>query len=435
MKPKQNELEALQKQIELWAKGYGLDFFETIFELIDAKHLNEIAAYGGFPTRYPHWRFGMIYDSLSKGYEYGLQKIYELVINNDPCYAYLMNSNTLVDQKIVIAHVYAHCDFFKNNQYFKQTHRKMVDEMANHASRIRQYGEHYGIGEVENFIDLCLSLENLIDIHAPIKKEHDVLEFLVQKAPLEEWQRETLSMLREEAYYFLPQAQTKIMNEGWASFWHSKILTEKILKDSEIIDFADHHAGTLASQPGQINPYKLGIEIFRDIEERWNKGKFGEEYEACDDSEFKKNWDKKCGEGFKKVFEVRKLYNDVTFVDEFLTPDLCERLKLFVYAYNKRNGTYEIMDRDTQKVKEKLLFSLSNFGQPFIYAADENYEGKGNLLLQHDHQGVDLKLTDTKETLERLQKLWKKNVCLETVINGEKRILTFDGKDHHERTL
>ena len=185
-------------------------------------------------------------------------------------------------------------------------------------------------------------------------------------------------MLREEAYYFIPQAQTKIMNEGWASFWHSKILTEKILKDSEIIDFADHHAGTLASQPGQINPYKLGIEIFRDIEERWNKGKFGEEYEACDDSEFKKNWDKKCGEGFKKVFEVRKLYNDVTFVDEFLTPDLCERLKLFVYAYNKRNGTYEIMDRDTQKVKEKLLFSLSNFGQPFIYAADENYEGKGN---------------------------------------------------------
>ena len=323
--------------------------------------------------------------------------------------------------------------------------------MANHAVSIRSFGEQFGYDTVESFIDECLSLENLIDVYHPYEflhekkrkekknqralKEKDILGFLVEHAPLEEWQKEILLMLREEAYYFIPQAQTKIMNEGWASFWHSKILTEKILKDSEIIDFADHHAGTLASQPGQINPYKLGIEIFRDIEERWNKGKFGEEYEACDDSEFKKNWDKKCGEGFKKVFEVRKLYNDVTFVDEFLTPDLCERLKLFVYAYNKRNGTYEIMDRDTQKVKEKLLFSLSNFGQPFIYAADENYEGKGNLLLQHDHQGVDLKLTDTKETLERLQKLWKKNVCLETVINGEKRILTFDGKDHHERTL
>ena len=138
-----------------------------------------------------------------------------------------------------------------------------------------------------------MSLENLIDIHAPIKKEHDVLEFLVQKAPLEEWQRETLSMLREEAYYFLPQAQTKIMNEGWASFWHSKILTQKALQDIDIVDFADHHSATLATQPGQINPYKLGIEIYRDIEERWNRGQFGREYEECDDIEHKKKWDKK----------------------------------------------------------------------------------------------------------------------------------------------
>ena len=435
MKPKQNELEALQKQIELWAKGYGLDFFETIFELIDAKHLNEIAAYGGFPTRYPHWRFGMIYDSFSKGYEYGLQKIYELVINNDPCYAYLMNSNTLVDQKIVIAHVYAHCDFFKNNQYFKQTHRKMVDEMANHASRIRQYGEHYGIGEVENFIDLCLSLENLIDIHAPIKKEHDVLEFLVQKAPLEEWQRETLSMLREEAYYFLPQAQTKIMNEGWASFWHSKILTQKALQDIDIVDFADHHSATLATQPGQINPYKLGIEIYRDIEERWNRGQFGREYEECDDIEHKKKWDKKLGKGLEKIFQVRKLYNDVTFIDEFLTPELCEKLKLFVYAYNKRNGTYEIIDRDFKKVKDKLLFSLTHFGQPMISVTEDHLEGKDVLFLTHTHYGVDLKLGEAKETLERVQKIWKQTVCLETLINGEKRLLIYDGKEHREKSL
>ncbi len=430
-----NELHNLQKKIESWARAYGLDFFETIFELIDAKHLNEIAAYGGFPTRYPHWRFGMIYDSLSKGNEYGLQKIYELVINNDPCYAYLMNSTTRVDQKIVIAHVYAHCDFFKNNQYFKQTHRKMVDEMANHASRIRQYGELYGIDEVENFIDLCLSLENLIDVHMPLRKNYDILGFLIEKAPLEEWQRETLIMLREEAYYFLPQAQTKIMNEGWASFWHSKILTEKALQDIDIVDFADHHSATLATQPGQINPYKLGIEIYRDIEERWNRGHFGKEYEECDDIEFKKKWDKKLGRGLEKIFQVRKLYNDVTFIDEFLTPQLCEKLKLFVYAYNKRNGTYEIMDRDTRKVKDKLLFSLTNFGQPMISVSEDNLEGKGVLLLTHAHYGVDLKLLEAKETLERVQKIWKQTVCLETLINGEKRLLIFDGKEHREKSL
>ncbi len=108
-------------------RGYGLDFFPTIFEVVDYDELNDVAAYGGFPTRYPHWRFGMEYEQLAKGYTYGLQKIYELVINNNPCYAYLMRSNALTDQKLVMAHVYGHCDFFKNNDWFSHTNRKMMD--------------------------------------------------------------------------------------------------------------------------------------------------------------------------------------------------------------------------------------------------------------------------------------------------------------------
>src|SRR5438552_9246771 len=103
------ELRALKEEIEGYARSYGLDFYETIFEVIDADDLNEIAAYGGFPTRYPHWSFGMSYEELRKGYDYGLSKIYEMVINNDPCYAYLMRSNHAVDQKLVMAHVYGHC--------------------------------------------------------------------------------------------------------------------------------------------------------------------------------------------------------------------------------------------------------------------------------------------------------------------------------------
>ena len=118
--------------------------------MIDADDLNEIAAYGGFPTRYPHWSFGMSYEELRKGYDYGLSKIYEMVINNDPCYAYLMRSNHTVDQKLVMAHVYGHCDFFKNNAYFAHTNRKMMDEMANHGARIRRYVEKYGEDEVES---------------------------------------------------------------------------------------------------------------------------------------------------------------------------------------------------------------------------------------------------------------------------------------------
>ena len=161
------DIRSLQPSIERIAADYGLDFFPVIFEMVDYDTMNKLAAYGGFPVRYPHWRFGMEYDQLSKGYRYGLQKIYEMVINTNPCYAYLMKSNPLVDQKLVMAHVYAHCDFFKNNYTFSHTNRKMIDEMANHAIRIRRYIDLHGLEKVENFIDTCLSLENLIDYHAP----------------------------------------------------------------------------------------------------------------------------------------------------------------------------------------------------------------------------------------------------------------------------
>src|SRR4051794_35052536 len=157
----------MQREVESYAREFGLDFFDTVFEVLDYKKMNEVAAYGGFPTRYPHWRFGMEYEGLAKGYEYGLSKIYEMVINNDPCYAYLLEGNSLVDQKMVMAHVYAHNDFFKNNYYFSKTNRKMIDGMANHAARLRKHVERQGIDKVETFIDVCLSLDNLIDPYSP----------------------------------------------------------------------------------------------------------------------------------------------------------------------------------------------------------------------------------------------------------------------------
>src|SRR2546423_4840647 len=174
-------LRALQEEIEGYARAYGLDCYDTVFEVLDAEELNEVAAYGGFPTRYPHWSFGMSYEQLKKGYDYGLSKIYEMVINNDPCYAYLMRCNHTVDQKLVMAHVYGHCDFFKNNAYFAHTSRKMMDEMANHGMRVRRHMDRVGVEEVENFIDACLSIEDLIDIHLPGIKRHE--ERLKPKVP------------------------------------------------------------------------------------------------------------------------------------------------------------------------------------------------------------------------------------------------------------
>ncbi len=489
------ELSYLKGEIADYAREYGLDFFDVLFEAMTFEQMNEVAAFGGFPTRYPHWRFGMEYDYMSKGYAYGLHKIYELVINNDPCYAYLLRSNSLVDQKLVIAHVYSHSDFFKNNYWFSQTNRKMMDEMANHGTRMRKYIERCGHETVENFIDCCLSLENLIDPHAPFirrkeepdgrqaeeendeggemklkskpymesfinppetlrrqreekktraahrkesfpaEPEKDILLFLQQYAPLEPWQRNVLSMLREEAYYFAPQAQTKIMNEGWAAYWHAKIMTEKSLTDAEIIDYADHHSGTLSTRPGQLNPYKLGIELFRDIEDRWNKGKFGEEYENCTDREMKQRWNKNLGLGREKIFETRRIHNDVTFIDTFLTPEFCEEQKLFVYAFDKSSGNYVIIDRDFEVVKEKLLFVLTNFGQPYITLVDANYKNRGELYLRHRHEGVDLKHSDTAETLKKLGKIWKRPVHIETVFEEKPKLLSFDGKDLVEANL
>src|SRR5512137_249707 len=163
-------LHDIRTRIEAYARGYGLDFYDTVFEVLGFDEINMVAAYGGFPNRYPHWRFGMEYERLAKGYTYGLSKIYEMVVNNDPSYAYLLESNADVDQKLVMAHVFGHVDFFKNNFMFRHTNRKMMDQMANHATRVRRYQDKLGVDEVEAFVDACLSLENLVDYQSPYVK-------------------------------------------------------------------------------------------------------------------------------------------------------------------------------------------------------------------------------------------------------------------------
>ncbi len=496
------DLRSLQDEIEGYSREYQLDCYETIFQVVDYDELSEIAALGGFPTRYPHWRFGMEYEQLSKGYRYGLQKIYELVINNDPCYAYLLRCNQLVDQKLVMAHVYGHNDFFKNNHWFSQTNRKMMDEMANHGTRIRAFMERFGEDEVESFVDSCLSLENLIDVHAPFIKrredrdryhfrpadesgeedeenrptrfrskdymdqfvnppeaikadqlraqtqsqtkkprgmpdlpERDVLLFLLEYAPLKPWQHDVLAIVRDEAYYFAPQGQTKIMNEGWASYWHSTIMTQKALSPSELIDYADHHSGTMATQPGRLNPYKLGIELFRDIEERWDRGQFGPEYDACEDEEERRRWDKQLGLGRQKIFEVRRIHNDITFVDTFLTPDFCRKHNLFSYRYNQYGDIYEIESRQFAQIKQRILFGLTNFGRPIIRVHDGNYRNRGELYLKHEPTEVDLRLDYAQDTMRHLHRLWTRPVHLETVLEGRTTLLSFDGSDHAIRPL
>jgi stage V sporulation protein R len=891
-------------EIEEYARGYGLDFFPIIYEVLDYRTLYETAALGGFPTRYPHWRFGMEYDQLIKGHVWLGSTIYEMVINTNPSYAYLLEGNEMVTQKMVMAHVAAHVDFFKNNMWFAHTNRKMLDEMANHAARIQRMVDRYGYEPVEDFIDICLSLDNLIDYHAPyikrpesqtvepivaddepqtveglrvdrdymkgyinppeflaqqrqradqekarLKKfpenpQKDILLFLLNYAPLDRWQHTILEIIRDEAYYFAPQGMTKVVNEGWAcitansrmytrqgfipikeivdtraliqtsdgeqaqaiydvakfedyrtiqirtrrglelegsfnhrillpdgswrqldqlqvgeqvqisggnniwpdqhvqldwqptihamhrtlpyendlgvgssariairaysaigdgcqtpqqgvstamftlarsitplpigsvptkrvpiriptsvdqrlaaflgylcgdghiseikrtiglttgdeqqaqvfanlvsslfgkeahwrkdgnrwrisfssldvqdflkhmglktgvaarektvpevilrspkqvvasflrayydcdgyagasgiilstaseemgklvqllllnfsilssrrankdgtwhihstgrsaiafyhqigfgldrkqaalerylerhhwfkqeewadeivaieerrgdvydisvaethryaaqgfinhnSFWHSEIMTKKALRPSELIDFADHHSGVVAVQSGRLNPYKLGIELLRDVEERWNKGRFGKDYEQCDDLAEKLRWDTQAGLGRQKVFEIRQLYNDVTFLDEFLTPEFCLQQKLFTFKYNRDNDQYEIASREFKEIKQKLLFRMTNFGQPYITVEDGNYNNRGELYLRHRHEGVDLKVDYARDTLRNIHRIWTRPVHIETMLEDKKRLISFDGRDYHERKI
>jgi stage V sporulation protein R len=500
-----------QDRIEKIAREYGLNFFPVVFEMLTYDQMNEIAAYGGFPNRYPHWRFGMEYERLSKSYEYGLSKIYEMVINNNPSFAYLLEGNSFTDQKLVMCHVFGHVDFFKHNFAFRATdldshgqvvdpvrnadgpyrpNRKWIDKMANHGAAVRRIVDRHGINRVEEFIDVCLSLENLIDpwsrfvvrrrernddeepgevevprmrakeymedfinpedfmeeqkkkIEAqraqdkqrfPASPEQDVLLFLLDHAPLERWERTILGIMREEAYYFVPQMQTKVMNEGWASYWHSRLMTERVCDASEIVDYAENNAGVMSTAGGRLNPYKLGVELFRHVEERWNKGQFGREWEECDDLDEKKNWDLRLGLGREKIFEVRALYTDVTFIDEFLTPEFAMDNQMFTFGWSNRNERFEIESREFKAVKEKLLFQLTNFGNPFIYVEEANWENRGELLLRHDHRGVDLRPDYAKETLSSMVRVWKRPVCLATLVEGKRMLLRFDGKEHTVR--
>lgn len=492
VKPISKELSDLQKQVEENARQCGLDFFQTIYELLDYDEINMVASYGGFPIRYPHWKWGMEYDKLKKSFEYGFSRIYEMVINNDPCYAYLLESNSLIDQKIVMCHVTGHNDFFKNNFAFSHTNRKMINHMANHAARVRKYIEWYGLEIVEKFIDQALSIENLIDINSPYIKrnikddkndedqkenrvkiiklpankeymdryvnpdkyiyeqkekakeeekkqqifpktpERDVLGFLIEKAPLKRWQADILDIIRNEAYYFAPQAMTKIMNEGWATYWHAKLMTQKVMKNSEIIDFADRHASILQTQRQTLNPYKLGMELFRDIENRYNKGQFGQEWDICDEYVKKNNWDLNLGLGLEKIFQVRKIYNDQTFIDEFLTLDFCKRQGLFTYGFDKKSQEFIIESRDFTQIKNKLLNSITNFGHPQVRVINGNYENRSELLLEHMHYGIDLDLNFAKETLKNISLIWTRPVHIMTKIDDKNMVLSHDGQNYTE---
>lgn len=345
-------------------------------------------------------------------YDYGLSKIYELVINANPCYAFLLEGNSLIQNKLIIAHVLAHSDFFKNNARFARTNRQMVETMSTYAERIHHYEYEYGISEVESFIDAVLSIQEHIDPTLMRDKrpdngrhnekttpEKDLIAFIATHSTvLTDWQRDVMAMLREEMLYFWPQFETKIMNEGWASYWHMRILRELDLTPEETIEFAKLNAMVLQPSQHMINPYAVGCRMFEDIEKRWDRD---------------------------KLFEVREFESDYTFLRNYLTEDLVEELNL--YVFEKKGLEWKVTDQSWQTVRDQLVNSRVNAGFPYLVVEDGNYVNNGELLIKHCFEGAELDLTYLEKTLPYVYQLWGKKVHLQTVIEGKVAFFSYDG--------
>jgi stage V sporulation protein R len=465
------EIKDLEKSLEqIWevARKFGLDPFPTRFEIVPATVMYEVGSYA-LPGRYSHWTFGKAYHRMKTMYDFGLSKIYEVVINTNPSYGFLLETNSPIQNKLVMAHVLGHVDFFKNNVYFSKTNRRMVDSVSTHAGRMMEYEFRYGRKTVEKCLDAVLAIEEHIDPNFFIKRdnargqmpsppkplvrregryddlwklgekeetqivdekkpgseylpEKDIVYYIMRHSPhLEPWQRDVMAMIHEEMEYFIPQMQTKTLNEGWASYWHARILRELDLSDREHMEFAELHSGVVSPHVGQLNPYYLGYKIFEDIERRWDNPT----------AEEREKLGRRSGAGREKIFEVREIESDVSFLRNYLTEDLCEELDLFVYELVEEEE-WTITEKRWQRVRDQLVSNMTHFGFPYLEVADGDYNGNRELYLRHCYEGAELDGRYARKALEHVHALWGRPVHLETFVDDERVVMHYDGEDHDE---
>jgi stage V sporulation protein R len=456
-------MDELQEACErIWniAWEMGLRPFPMHYEIVPSSILYEFGAYG-LPGRFSHWTHGKAYHQMKTMYDYGLSKIYELVINTNPCYAFLLDTNGFVQNKMIIAHVLAHSDYFANNAYYARTSRRMLETVSVNANRLRQYEYEHGKEAVEKVLDAALAIQEHVEAGAtaykrrplfdddgrpnprPKRNAHgdgpygdvwreradslipvagrptgeparDLLLFITEHAPaLDDWQRDIVQIIRAEMLYFLPQMQTKICNEGWASYWHVRIMRELDLTDDELIAFADLHAGVLQPSPRRINPYYLGYKILEDIERRYMTD--GDDLTTARE----------------KLFEVREIENDASLLRNYLTRELCDDLDLYVYG--QQGDDVVVTDKNWERVRDSLVVELTSHGRPLIVVDDGDYRGNRELYLRHAHEGRDLDLGYAEKVLEYVTTLWGRTVHLETYNDDAQCVLSYDEQEGHRR--
>ena len=417
------------KIVEL-AKTHKLDWFELDYEVIDYHEMIGAMVHHGMPSMYSHWSFGKSFEQTMHRYNVGMEGLpYELIINSDPSLAYLMRENPLYLQILIMAHCVGHSDFFKNNRMFKNTRPESVIQRLRAAKkRIQNYVEdpHIGIELVEKTIDACQALQFQTTKYGQVRRSHkeiyqeyveeinnnkdgkyknfnlelfplepdyDLLGFLEENARIPDWKRDIIHVCREEGQYFWPQIQTKIMNEGWASYWHYTLCHELQLPDELHLPIVKMHNAVVRPHIGAINPYHLGFYLFQKIKER---------------------------HGIEECFLAREVCYDASFLRQYLTEEDCIELNLFSYSTKKKEGTIvdDISDeRGWEQVKEDLIKNVAGGSIPVVYVDEVKKDRM--LIVRHEHDGRDLELKHAQEVVEHIKYLWQEPVKFYTIIEEE----------------
>jgi stage V sporulation protein R len=468
-------LEEWDKKIFEKVQAFGLDCYPQQFEICDHNQMITNLAYSGMPSHYPHWSYGKAYEKQKTLYDYGVSGLpYEMVINSNPCLAFLMRDNSLLLQILTIAHVYAHNDFFKNNFTFRTTHAKYtIDTFKSHSDRIRSYIEDPSISleKVEGILDAAhaISLQcrrNLAVRKRSLKEEREILmqaslppedpfHRIHQRVPfsapdlnkvppvpdedlllfirdhnphIAEWEKDILTIVHEEAQYFIPQIETKIMNEGWATFWHKRILENLDLPEDLRLEFIVRHNQVVRPFSGELNPYHLGLAIWLDIFCRCNDIDPEHTSELGDLNETLST---------DKIFEVREADRDSSFLRRHLHEALIRKLNLFEYEFKgERKVVSHIGDNEGWgSIKETLLKNVGMNSVPVIKVEDSDYGRNHSLYLVHYHDGRDLELEYAEKTLGYMSRLWHGEVVMETVLDETKYLLIYSDGEFSTKSL
>ena len=469
-----SELIEWDEKIREKVAEFGLDCYPQEFEVCDHTGMLGYMAYSGMPSHYPHWSYGKAYEKLKTLYDHGVSGLpYEMVINSNPAIAYLMRDNTLLLQVLTIAHVYGHNDFFKNNFTYKSTRADLtVETFKAHALRARSYIEDPSIGieKVERVVDAAHALawncrrnlaikkldrEEQIQraiaasqprpdpfrrIHqrqpfkepevfkVPLEPDEDVLLFIRDHNPfLSEWEKDLLTMVDEESKYFLPMMETKIMNEGWASYWHKRIIESLDLEQGLHLEFIVRHNQVVRPIPGQINPYHLGLRIWEDIHRR---------HTNPTPEELKRDGPP-AKSGDQKILEAREVERDASFIRRYLTEELMREMDIFQYeARGEDLVVGKVSDQEGWRdVKETLINDVGANSIPVIKVEDADFGQNRTLYTRHYHDGRDLHIEYAEKTLAYLHRLWGREVVLETTLQGKRTLLCYNERGFSMRAL